>query len=437
MMPPRTTRWLLALLLACVAESGAAIIYSGAKNLAIPADFSGVYLNLTSGATGSSEFSGWDFNAFFGGLGVANSPAFQPVRTGSGSEDPILPISFGDEIGAGLVYSTGYGGSGAEDDSGHLGPGAAQFVDGTPSYIGFALLREEDVFYGWMRVLLTRNGLTGLLQSWAYDDSGVGITAGVSADVGAEPITLKAGETQTATAATAGTALVLEAGAEFTFSQNSTGAIYTGNIMGYGELKIAGSGSLSLSGTNTFSGNTTVTSGTLLVNSSLPSSPVTVQSGGTLGGNGTLGQLATLNSGAILSPGNSVGTLTFANGLTLNATSTVTMEINSSDPGGNYDRVIVSGGGIRYDGTLKLVFTGGYSPANGDNYQLFDITGGHTGTFLNFDTGNVPVEFDAPTGLLTVVPEPSTWALLLLSTLALAALRPQRTAPQKGSVKNS
>ena len=64
------------------------------------------------------------------------------------------------------------------------------------------------------------------------------------------------------------------------------------------------------------------------------------------------------------------------------------------------------------------------SPANGDNYQLFDITGGHTGTFLNFDTGNVPVEFDAPTGLLTVVPEPSTWALLLLSTLALSALRP-------------
>jgi hypothetical protein len=118
-----------------------------------------------------------------------------------------------------------------------------------------------------------------------------------------------------------------------------------------------------------------------------------------------------------------VGTLTFANGLTLNATSTVTMEIESSDPGGSYDRVIVSGGGIRYDGTLKLVFTAGYTPANGDNYKLFDITGGHTGTFLNFDAGNVPVEFDAPTGLLTVVPEPSTWALLALSALALSAMR--------------
>lgn len=426
MMPPRTTRWLLALLLACVAESGAAIIHSGAKNLAIPADFSGVYLNLTTGATGNSEFSGWDFNAFFGGLGVANSPAFQPARTGSGSEDPILPISFGNEIGAGLVYSTGYGGSGAEDDSGHLGPGAAQFADGTPSYLGFALQRDEDVFYGWMRVVLTRNGLDGLLQSWAYDDSGVAILAAASADPGAAPVILQAGETQTATVATAGTALMLDAGAEFTFSENSTGGIYTGNIMGYGELKIAGNGSLSLSGTNTFSGNTTVTSGTLLVNSSLPSSPVTVENGGTLGGNGTLGELVTLNSGASLSPGNSVGTLTFANGLTLDAASTVTMEIESSDPGGSYDRIIVSGGGIRYDGTLKLVFSEGYSPGYGDNYQLFDITGGHTGTFLNFDTGSVPVEFDAPTGLLTVVPEPSTWALLALSATALAALRSKR-----------
>ena len=62
----------MALLLACVAESGAAIIYSGAKNLAIPNDFSGIYLNLTTGATANSEFSGWDFNAFFGGLGVAD-----------------------------------------------------------------------------------------------------------------------------------------------------------------------------------------------------------------------------------------------------------------------------------------------------------------------------------------------------------------------------
>ena len=94
-----------------------------------------------------------------------------------------------------------------------------------------------------------------------------------------------------------------------------------------------------------------------------------------------------------------------------------------ADPGGSYDRVIVSGGGIRYDGTLKLVFTGGYTPVNGDNYQLFDITGGHTGTFLNFYTGSVPVEFDAPTGLLTVVPEPSTWVLLALCALALSAMR--------------
>lgn len=427
MRPPRAIQWLLAVLLAGAGESGAAINYSGPMDLVISDDFDGVYLNLTTEETANSPFAGWDINAFFGGLGVANSPAFQPARTGSGSGAQILPISFGDVIGSGLAYSTGYGGSGAEDDSGHLGPGETQFADGIPSYIGFALHREETVSYGWMRVVLTRNGTGGLLQSWAYDDSGETIRAGVSADVGADASILKAGEIRTSKAAEAGTALVLDAGAEFIFSEGADGGHYSGNIMGYGELKISGSGRLSLSGKNTFSGRTTVNSGTLLVNSSLPSSPVTVENGGTLGGNGTLGQLATLKFGATLAPGNSVGTLTFENGLILDPNSTVRMEIESSGPEGSYDRVIVSGGGIHYDGTLKLDFASGYFPQNGDNYQLFDLIGGYTGNFLIVDSGDVLVEFDPVTGLLTVIPEPLTWAVLLgIVSLAAAVISRRR-----------
>lgn len=420
MRPPRTLQWLLAVLLAGAVESRAAIIFSGPMDLAIPDNFDGVYLNLTTEATANSPFDGWDINAFFGGLGVANSPAFQPARTGFEAEAQILPISIGDVIGSGLAYSTGYGGSGAEDDSGHLGSGQTQFADGIPSYIGVALHREATIFYGWMRVVFTRNGTGGMLQSWAYEDSGESIRAGVSADAGTDASILKSGQTRTSNATEAGTALVLDAGAVFTFSEGAQGGDYSGNIMGHGELRISGSGRLSLSGTNTFSGNTTVNSGSLLVNSSLPSSEVTVENGGTLGGSGRLGQLATLKSGATLAPGNSVGTLTFEDGLILDPNSTVTMQIESSGPEGSYDRVTVTSGSLHYDGTLQLDFATGYFPQDGDNYKLFDPRGGHTGNFWVIDSGEIAVEFNPETGLLTVVPEPLT-CVLLLGIVSLAA----------------
>ena len=310
---------------------------------------------------------------------MANSPAFQPARTGTGSEAPILPISFGDEIGAGLVYSTGYGGSGAEDDSGHLGPGAAQFADGTPSYIGFALLREEDVFYGWMRVVLTRNGLDGLLQSWAYDDSGVAIRAAASADPGAAPVILQAGETQTATVATAGTALMLDAGAEFTFSENSTGGIYTGNIMGYGELKIAGNGSLSLSGTNTFSGGTTLSAGVLRLESATGAGTGTItQSDGTstieIDTTGTVANAMNFHNLSTLQ------TVTLSGNKTLNnSTYTVASGTTTTESG------VLSGiGGITKEGAGTLLVTGnntfsGATEVNAGVLDLASTVGGAAG----------------------------------------------------------
>jgi len=68
---------LVAAALCGVATARAAnVIYSGVQDIPIPTDFAGVYLDPDTGATG------WDINPFFGGVGIANSAAFQPCGMG-------------------------------------------------------------------------------------------------------------------------------------------------------------------------------------------------------------------------------------------------------------------------------------------------------------------------------------------------------------------
>ena len=92
-----------ALLPMLFAPARAAVIYSSLKDIVIPTDFVGIYLDLDTGTTGiddSSPLTGWDINPFFGGMDVANSPAFQPARTGTGTTDTVLRLSVGATINA-------------------------------------------------------------------------------------------------------------------------------------------------------------------------------------------------------------------------------------------------------------------------------------------------------------------------------------------------
>jgi autotransporter-associated beta strand protein len=250
--------------LACGDLAQAEIVYSGTQNIAIPTDFNGVFIDVFSLQHSTTEFGGWDLNPFFGGLGIANSPDFQPVRIGTGNEDSIAPITFGSIINGSALFSSDYGMSGAEDDSGHLGPSAGQIGTGQTGYLGFKLLRGTAVNYGWMRVNLTRNEATGAILDWAYDDSGSSILTGAVADLGAAPVIYQAGSDQTLNASEGGSGLLMEAGAKVTFNDGAQGATYTGKIHGAGELKVAGAGGLRLAGSNTFSGTASVLEGSRL-----------------------------------------------------------------------------------------------------------------------------------------------------------------------------
>lgn len=242
----------------------AEIIYSGPVNIPIPQDFEGVFIRLTDPAGVVSSSPGWHLNPFFGGLGIANSPDFQPVRVGTGSEDPILALAVGTSIGSSSTFSSGWGGSGAEDDSGHLGPGAFQFTADQTGYMGFRLLREGVASYGWMRLNLTANEATGRILDWAYDNTGNSIVSGAAKDLGDEPLIAAAGTSQTVTADQAGSGILMDSTARITFSEGAGGGVFAGTIGGDGEIQISGSGGLRLTGENSFSGTASVLEGSSL-----------------------------------------------------------------------------------------------------------------------------------------------------------------------------
>jgi autotransporter-associated beta strand protein len=400
--------------LVSLGNAGAAIVYSGQKNIGITNDFEGVFINVTALQSTTAANGSWDLNPFFGGLGIANSPGFQPVRSGTGNEDPILALALGTSVSSSVNFSSDWGGSGAEDDSGHLGPAAGQFTAGQTGYLGFKLLRGTAVNYGWMRVNLTRNGATGSILDWAYDDSGSSILTGTVADLGATPVVRKAGTEQTLSSSQAGTGLLMEEGAKITFNEGTQGGSYAGKIHGAGEIKIAGAGGLRLAGTNTFSGTASVQDGSRLTvgeAGNLGSAQIKIGSAGSLEfdslavNNGSAntfanaisldGQAATLNnsgsgkvvlSGSIASNGGLLGFtggsfdvqggITGAGSLRKEGTGTLTLSGANTYTG----NTIVSGGALAINGSVSgasnvIVETGGTLKGSGSIGGSLDISG--------------------------------------------------------------
>ena len=239
------------------------IVFSGDRNIAIPTNFDGVYINIGNGQFGSSPVSGWDLNPFFGGLFIANSPNFQPARIGDDCEDAIIRLAPTSVIGGNLTYSSDWGGSGAEGGQGHLGSGPLQFADGKSGYFGFKLVSEEaDPLYGWMQVVLTENGANGRIQSWAYETSGGSILVGVT---GQNNQRVVSNVQAPVNASNAGDAILLGANGKITFEESGQQqGSFSGKIEGDGEIKVAGAGGLRLTGSNTFSGIASVLEGSKL-----------------------------------------------------------------------------------------------------------------------------------------------------------------------------
>jgi len=367
----------------------AEIVFSGHKNIAIPSNFDGVHINILNGLTGSSDLADWDINPFFGGLFIANSPRFQPVRVGEGQEDAIIRLAGATFVGGALTYSSDWGGSGAEGGGGHLGVGTLQFAEGQAGYLGFKIVSESAASsYGWMRVTLSENGANGVIHSWAYENGGGSILTGATGEANQQVVT----EIQAPiSASNAKDSIILAAGGEITFDDGAQQGEFSGSIEGGGVIKIAGAGGLRLSGTNSFSGTASVTEG----------SKVIVTSKDNLGN-------AEVNLGAAsalvfdsLSSNNGEGN-TFSNSITIDS-GTATLR-NSGNGLVEVSGSITGSGGIIKDGEGEMEISGinSYSGSTIVNTGKLVINGNiSTSTLTTVNTG-ASIGGSGSVGALTV-----------------------------------
>lgn len=192
-------------------------------------------------------------------------------------------------------------------------------------------------------------------------------------------------------------------------------------------------GNTVLTAANTYTGGTQVSGGTLLVNnvtgSATGSGDVFVGPAGTLSGTGAIGGNTTVQG--TLKPDAAVlggDSLNFNSDLLLDSTSTTVMQLAGANPS-QYDDIKVAGH-LTMGGTLRVLFVNGFSPVQGNTFDLFDW-GSQSGSFtldlpslsggLAWDTSAITT-----TGSLSVVPEPSTWGLLILGIVSISLLRRRR-----------
>jgi autotransporter-associated beta strand protein len=151
----------------------------------------------------------------------------------------------------------------------------------------------------------------------------------------------------------------------------------TTNVPVENSLTKNGAGTLRLTGANTYDGGTTVSVGTLLANNTSGSATgpasVTVESGSALGGDGSIAGAVTVENGGSAGAGDAAaGDLATTSGATLDASSTLTVELNGATAGTEYDQLVVTGTATITDSNLSASRLTSFVPAVGTEFVIVD-----------------------------------------------------------------
>jgi hypothetical protein len=152
------------------APAQAVVVYSGPVNIAIPADIDGVYVNLVTGATGTSGLSvpGWDINPYsaaavpgFNLWGATTTTWFNTSGFISDAGGYILPT--GTTIGAGPNFFRPGGGT-----------DLASFVTlNAPNLFGVQFTNEAGgtTHFGWVQVTFGSTVTSRAITAYAFEAS--------------------------------------------------------------------------------------------------------------------------------------------------------------------------------------------------------------------------------------------------------------------------
>lgn len=137
-----------------------------------------------------------------------------------------------------------------------------------------------------------------------------------------------------------------------------------------------------------------------------------------------------LNEGGVYAPGLSPAASSITGDYEQGEFATIEMELGGTVLGSEYDHLAI-GGATTLDGILSVVLFDGFEPAAGNTFDLFDYDGGVSGNFATYNLPNIGLlEWDyslvPTTGILRVVPEPTTALMAIFGALFLLAIRRRR-----------
>lgn len=171
----------LAIASATLTSTGAlAAVVCGPSAVPVPADIDGVYFNIVTftGGTAGGSVPGWDINLYLTGGALyffwpsAPASSFGGLATGT----VYQALSAGAVIDGTGTYSVASGGG-----------GAANFVNwqttNTGKFLGVRFFNESTsaINYGWLQLDTgASGGFPATINSYCYDDTGAGITAGTT-----------------------------------------------------------------------------------------------------------------------------------------------------------------------------------------------------------------------------------------------------------------
>ncbi|XHR30610.1 MAG: autotransporter-associated beta strand repeat-containing protein [Chthoniobacteraceae bacterium] len=410
--------------------------------------------NFTTDAAGTANANGMvsgSTNIVFNATGAAH---YASTTLGQDLTVNSLMFSSGNAVGIGGTNTLTLNATSANGNTSGNGITVAPGAGNSTISSKIALGNDQTWTVADTATLTVSNQISGLGKALTKAGDGTLILSGTNIYTGATTVnggTLTVNGSLAAGSAVAVGRATLAGSGTVNGTVSGSGATINGSGLTMGTTTLHSSNTLSgyniassvevESGSTALTGTTqapiTVGIGATLNNGGTVIGNVSV--GGLLNGNGEINGNLTLTSGT-LSPGNSAGITTVNGDFVMNASSTLVAEVSGATEGVTYDQVKVSGN-VSLNGTLDLSTLSGLSlgttvtlianTGDGTTTGYFStiITSGSTYTVstssstyvFTIGTTEYEINYAANTDsgtisndvTLTVVPEPSTWAMIV------------------------